>query len=407
MRLDARTVATLRLDGKKDAIFFDDTLRGFGLRLRKGSGGKTLSTWILQYRRAGASRRFLIGPAEALTPDAARAEAKKALAKIWQGGDPQGDRVDQRDSDRLTFRKAAEEYLATKQRHLRPRSFIEASRYLTARRYFGVLHSMPLNDITRQDVAAVIRKIAHESSDLVAGQARAKVSGLFTWCMQEGLLTGANPVVGTRKPVANRPRDRVLSDSELAAIWKVCGDDDFGKIVTLCFLTGCRRTEVGGMRWSEVDLDKGVWVLPAERSKNHRPHALPLMRMMREILDTVPHMASRDLLFGSYSPKGFGAWDEGKRALDERLAGQVQPWKLHDIRRSVATKMADIGVQPHIIEQILNHVSGHKAGPASIYNKSSYEREVKAALAQWHDHLRTLVEGGERKVVNFPQQTAS
>jgi len=161
------------------------------------------------------------------------------------------------------------------------------------------------------------------------------------------------------------------------------------------------------MRWSEVDLDKGVWVLPAERSKNHRPHALPLMRMMREILDTVPHMASRDLLFGSYSPKGFGAWDEGKRALDERLAGQVQPWKLHDIRRSVATKMADIGVQPHIIEQILNHVSGHKAGPAGIYNKSSYEREVKAALAQWHDHLRTLVEGGERKVVNFPQQTAS
>ena len=401
MKLDARTVDALRLDGKKDAIFFDDVLIGFGYRLRLSAGGKVLRSWIAQYRRAGATRRMLLGSAEVLTAERARAAAKEVLAKVALGQDPQGDRADQRDADRLTFRKAVAEFLETKRRHLRPRSFVEASRYLTGG-YLRVLHTMPLDNITRQDVATCIRKIAHESSDLVAGQARAKLSAFFVWCMQEGLVD-ANPVIGTRKPPANKPRERVLNDQEFAAIWRGCGDDDFGKVVKLLILTGSRRTEVGGICWSEIASDKSTWNLPAERSKNHRPHTLPVMPMMRQIIESVHHRVTREHLFGEHSPTGFGAWDEGKQRLDKRLGDEVRPWKLHDIRRSVATRMADLGVQPHIIEQILNHVSGHKAGPAGIYNRSSYEREVRAALATWHDHLRTIIEGGERKALTYPQ----
>jgi integrase len=406
MKLDSKTVDALRLDGKTDAIFFDDTLTGFGFRLRAGANGKVLRSWIVQYRRAGATRRMLLGSAEVLTAEKARAAAKEVLAKVVLGQDPQADRADQRDSDQCTFRKAVAEFLETKQRHLRPHTFIETKRYLTAG-YFKPLHGMPLNDITRQDVALRIRVIERESSNTVAGEARAKLSAFFTWCMQEGLLTGANPIVGTRKPVANRSRDRVLSDPELAAIWRACGDDDFGKVIKLLILLGARRQEVGGMCWAEFAPDKSTWTLPSERSKNGRPHTLPVLGAVRAIVDTVPQMASRDLLFGSYSPKGLGAWGEGKRALDERLAGQVQPWKVHDIRRTVATRMCDIGIGPHVVEQILNHRSGHRVGVAGVYNKSLYEREVRNALAMWEDHIRALIEGGERKVLNFQPQPAT
>jgi integrase len=394
MRLDAKIVAALKLDGKQDAIFFDETLIGFGYRLRLGAGGKTLRSWVAQYRRAGATRRMLLGSAEVLTAEKARAAAKEVLAKVALGQDPQAEKADQRDSDRLTFRKAVAEFLDVKQRQLRLRTFVEVRRYLCGD-YFRVLHSMPLNDVTRQDVALCIRKIARGAA---AGEARSKLSSFFVWCMQEGLLTGANPVIGTRKPQANRPRDRVLSDQELAAIWRACGDDDFGKVIKLMILTGSRRHEIGGMCWTEVDLDKGVWVLPAERSKGHRQHVLPLLPAMRAILDTVPHMASRDLLFGSYSPKGLGAWGEGKRALDARLAGQAQPWRLHDIRRTVATRMADIGVQPHVIDVAQNRV-GFRGGSHGRYNWSLYRKDICDALMRWHDYLDALLTGRDRKIV--------
>src|SRR5262249_45746044 len=153
----------------------------------------------------------------------------------------------------------------------------------------------------------------------------------------------------------------------------------------------------------DLDAPTPTWTLPAERSKNHKAHRLPLLPMALSIIRATPHLVSRDKLFGSRSAAGFASWGEGRRVLDKRAG--VTDWHLHDIRRSVTTKMADIGIAPHIIEQILNHQSGHKAGPAGIYNRSSYEREVRNALALWEDHIRALVAGGERRVVAFQTQT--
>jgi integrase len=139
-----------------------------------------------------------------------------------------------------------------------------------------------------------------------------------------------------------------------------------------------------------------VWTIPAERTKNGRAHKLPLMPMAADIIASVPRMVGREQLFGTRGT-GFGGWSRCKEDLDKRCG--VKNWRLHDIRRSVATGMADLGVQPHVIEQVLNHVSGHKAGPAGIYNRSVYERDVRAALTMWEDHLRALVTGRERKIV--------
>jgi integrase len=398
MKLTAKSVAALALPAsKRDVIHFDDTMPGFGYRLRLGAGGKVLRSWVCQYRRAGATRRVLLGSAEVLGAEQARTAAKKVLGAVAMGHDPQADRIDRRGKDRLTLRALVDEYLAAKQPHLRSRSFVEAKRYLTSG-YFKPLHGMPLDTITRRDVAARVVAIVRESGSPTAARARGALSSFFVWCMQMGLVEN-NPTIGSTKPAESKPRERVLSDDELARIWKCCGDDAFGKVIRLLVLTACRRAEIGDMCWSEVDLDRDTFTIPARRAKNGRAHTLPLMPMMRDIITSVPRLASRDQLFGARGD-GFTGWVKGKRAIDERSG--VSAWTVHDVRRSVATRMADLAVQPHIIEQVLNHQSGHKAGPAGIYNRSSYANETRAALALWEDHIRTLVEGGERKILPLP-----
>jgi integrase len=182
------------------------------------------------------------------------------------------------------------------------------------------------------------------------------------------------------------------------AIWNACGDDDFGRILRLLILLGSRRQEVGGMRWSELDPDAGTWALPAERSKNGRSHTIALPAPAAAIVNRVPRR-NRDHLFGDWAGAGFTSWSRGKVEIDRRLAGTVKPWHVHDARRTVATRMADIGIEPHHIEACLNHYSGHRRGVAGVYNRSSYDRAVKAALARWAEHVLALVEGRESNVV--------
>jgi integrase len=401
MKLTQKAVASLQLPaGKTDAIFFDDELPRFGYRLRSGAGGKILRSWVCQYRRAGQTRRLTLDGV--LSAEQARTMAKKLLAQVALGDDPQADKLDRRGKDRHTLKATVADYLALKQREVRPRTYTEQARYLGGT-YFRPLHSLALDQITRKDVAARLNRISLESGSTVAACARAQLSALFSWALAHGLCE-ANPVVGTLAPKGGQARERVLDDSELARIWLACSGDDHGRCIRLLILTGCRRQEIGGMCWSEIDFERGTWTLPAGRSKNGRAHGLPLQPAPLDIIKAVPRMASRDQLFGQRGG-GFTAWSRGKAVLDARSG--VKDWTTHDIRRSVATKLVDLGVMPHVIEQILNHQSGHKRGPAGIYNRSVYEREVRAALAVWHDQLRTLVEGGERKVIPYPPATAS
>jgi integrase len=401
MLLTAKLVAALQLPpGKAEAIHFDAKLPGFGYRLRR-SGGEIKRSWVVQYRRAGGTRRIKLGDAAVLSAEQARKHAMKVLGRVADGEDPQAERHDRRSKDKLTTRAVIEEYVAAKEPELRPRSFVEVKRYLLTGGYFRALHPLPIDTVTRRDIAARLVAITRESSSNTAAHARSVLNGFFVWAMRMGYLE-ANPVLGTLKPKESVGRSRVLSDAELAAVWRACGDDDHGCIVRLLILTACRRQEIGGLRWSELDEPRGIWTLPGTRSKNRRAHTLPLAATAWAVISTVPRMAHRDHLFGVRADSGFCDWHAAKRALDQKLGDTVAPFVLHDIRRTVATRLADLGVQPHVIEQILNHQSGHKAGIAGIYNRSSYEREVKAALAMWADHMRALAEGGERKVLGFP-----
>jgi integrase len=142
-------------------------------------------------------------------------------------------------------------------------------------------------------------------------------------------------------------------------------------------------------------------VAAGKSDKNQRPHLLPLPQLAFEIIESVPRRVGRDHLFGERAERGFTRWWQLKLALDARLGNQVQPWHLHDLRRSLATRLGDLGVAPHVIETILNHVSGHKRGIGGVYNRSPYFADTQRALALWGDHIRSLVEGGERKIVSM------
>jgi integrase len=201
----------------------------------------------------------------------------------------------------------------------------------------------------------VLNKIDEASGPATANRVRTTLSSCFSWAMREGLAP-SNPVAYTNKRQEGA-RERVLSEDEVRCIWNATSDNAYGTIVRLLILTGQRRSEIGEMRWSEVALDRCSLNLSGERTKNKRSHVVPLAPTALALLDRWPR--SGEMVFK------FAAWGYSKALLDERSG--VRGWVLHDIRRTVATGMADIGIQPHIIEAVLNHVSGHKGGIAGIY----------------------------------------
>jgi integrase len=281
---------------------------------------------------------------------------------------------------------------------VRPRSYVEIDRYLS--RYLRSLHGLQLAKIDRRTIAEWLSQIEAANGKASANRARTCLSAFFAWCMREG-LADANPVIGTGRRV-EASRSRVLSSNELRTVWSALTDDEFGAIVKLLILTGQRREEIGSLRWSEVADDKIV--LPDERTKNKREHIIPLALPAQAILEGQPRHDGREYVFGR-GLGGFSGWSRCKARLDDRIAkiiGHPLPgWVLHDIRRSVVTGMANLGVQPHVIEAVINHISGSKAGVAGIYNRSTYEREKATALEMWSEHLSALIEGRESRIISL------
>jgi len=399
VKLNRRSVTGLKLSSDtRDKIYFDDEMKGFGFRLRR-EGARLSRTWVAQYRAKGRTRRQTIGNYEKVTAEQARDAAKVIFGKVAAGEDPQGDKQAQRLSAARTLHSVATDYLAMKESKLRPASYRMAKLYLTGS-YFRPLYPVDITDITRADIAPCLNRIERDSGHVTAHMARSALSSLYSWALKEGVVE-QNPVVGTRDPGKATSRDRVLKDAEIAAIWRACGGDDYGRIIKLLICFGMRRDEVGGLRHSEIDLDAGTITLPAERVKNGHAHVLPLLGLARSIIASIPR-TGRDHLFGTRSSSGHTGWDRCKKDLDARLAGKVAAWRVHDLRRSVATGMADLGVEPHIIEAVLNHYSGHRAGDAGTYNRSRYEKQVERAMSIWCSHLESIISGSERKVVAFP-----
>jgi integrase len=213
--------------------------------------------------------------------------------------------------------------------------------------------------------------------------------------MREGLCE-ANPIIATNQPPPVKARDRVLSESELAGIWHGCdGLGDYGIIVCLLMLLGTRRTEISELRWCEID---GTMLrIPGDRTKNGRPLVLPLPDLALDVLKAVPRREGRDRVFGKTPDSGFGGWSQSKARLDAKVG--FADWTHHDLRRTFASGLARLGVEIATIEQCLNHRSGTFRGIVSVYQHHDFIPEKRRALALWADHVRSLVDGRERKVL--------
>ena len=314
------------------------------------------------------------------TTEAARREAQRLLGQVLNGNDPKDKRSD-------AFADAVEAFLTRQEQRLRPKSYAETKRYLQD--LAKPLHRQPLHEITRREIAVVLGDCERRSGPTSRNRFRSALSSFWSWAIAEGLCE-TSPINGTTKS-EERPRERVLSKKEIATIWKATAKPtSFSAAVRLLLLTAQRRTEIGSLRWSEIDWDERLIRLSPERTKNKREHLVPLsepaLAILRSLSQSGAHRANDGFVL---SPAGFSNWARAKGSFDAELG--IADYRLHDFRRSAATIMADqLGVLPHIIEAILNHVSGHKAGVAGIYNRAKYAGEMRDALGRWADYVEDL-----------------
>jgi integrase len=268
----------------------------------------------------------------------------------------------------------------------------------------------PVAEIDGHDIHAIVDEtrrlgapgLERRSEGETESRARAMyavLSILFRWLVQRRRID-RNPCAGVHRPDAASTRDRVLSDAEIVKFWAATDTvgAPFGPLLKLLLLTGCRLNEIAGMRRVELNEDGAIWDIPAVRTKNRRPHRVPLAPLAQQILAGVT--GKGELVFTTTGRTPVSGWSKLKRRLDAAM-GTVPPFRIHDLRRTAATGMAELGIPPHIVEAALNHVSGAKAGVAGVYNRAAYAAEKKAALKRWAAHVAGLVTGKPSSVVSI------
>jgi integrase len=259
------------------------------------------------------------------------------------------------------------------------------------RRSFGKHLDMPAASLDRATVVRVFDSLAKDGRAAMAGATARYGSALFGWAIRRGSLS-VNPF--ERVPIAPTVRrDRVLSDDEIRHVWSASdGAGAFDGIVRALLLTGQRRDEVCGLAWSELDPGLTVWTLPAARSKNGKPHVIPISPQLEALLRAQPHISRSDLVFPG-ERRVFSGWSKSKARLDRRCG--VSGWRLHDLRRTVATGLQRLGVRLEVTEAVLGHVGGSRAGIVGIYQRHTWANEKRAALNAWGEHVAAIVEGRE------------
>jgi integrase len=393
-KLTKTAVAALVTD-KPDQVFWDSDVPGFGVRLRNGK-----KSWVIQYRINGQQRRESLGDIRKVVLDDARAIARKRFAMVELGEDPAANRIAAKAAAdhiivKLTVSDLTDRYLASRRDIVTSATFIDMTRYFES--HWKPLRERPADAVGLADVAACLQDIIVKNGRVAAARARAYLKAAYAWGMGEGLV-GSNPVIASNVPDKDIPsRDRILSDSELRTVWNACdGDSNFDKIVRLLILLGCRRQEVGSLKWSELDFEAGTVIISGARTKSGNTLELALPDMALEILRSVPRRDDGDFVFGTV---GFVSWSMAVSMLRKRITEPMAPWVLHDLRRSFRSGLGRIGILPHLAERLVGHSVG--STNEKIYDRYTYRAEMRNALLRWADHVRATVEGRGGKVISM------
>ena len=401
--------------GAADVWVWDSVLKGFGLRITPSD----VRTYWVKYRMGGresTTRKFKIGTHGTITPDQARTQAEQVLANIRLGVDPGAERTAAREPKiGKTVKDAAEIFLTRYASQLKSAEMLEG---FFVREIYPRWAKRETVSIRRADVIAMLDEIVDSGRTTLANRIFSLVRKFFNWCLERGIVE-ATPCNGVRAPTTETSRDRVLDDDELRRLWIAAGKMayPFGPWVRLLILTGQRRDEVSGMLWSELDLDAGMWALPKERVKNDRAHDIPLPAAALDILAGLPRDGS-DFVFTTTGKTAISGYSKAKAVLDKGVLAALkkeavergddpaavqplQPWVFHDFRRTVATNLAKIGIPVHVVERLLNHVSGTVSGIAAVYNRHSYLDERRQALEAWASRLDQIVRGTPANVTSL------
>lgn len=399
-RLTDKSVAGARPAEGTRYELWDAVVPGFGVRVTD----KGRKTWFLMFYAHGRRRRMSLGTYPAKSLADAREDARKALEAVEKGFDPAADKIHQRKTRPQTFGELAQEYLL---RHATPnkRTGKEDEKKLNGDVLPEWRHRR-VDTLRRADVIRLIETVYNRGAPIASNRLLALIRKIFNWAMALDLVD-ANPAQGVKKLGREISRERVLTSDELKAVWAAAGKMawPWNGIYQLLILTAQRRDEVAGMRWAELDLDKKTWTLEGERNKSNRAHQVPLPDAAVDILKTLPKYNTTLVFPARGNPKATtyaSGLTKAKAELD-KLSG-VTGWRNHDLRRTAASGMAELGFAPHEVEKILNHTSGQISGVAAVYNRYGYNDEKRRALEAWAGHVLSLENQPPSNVVDI--QTA-
>jgi integrase len=313
-----------------------------------------------------------------------------------------------------TLGAVARDYLERHHRkNNRESTFLEAKRDLE-RNVLPKWRGRPIASISRRDASDLIDGIIARGAEVQGNRTLARLRALFNWAIEKDRVA-ASPVARMKPPTQEHPRDRVLSDDELRWLWQACSEIGwpFGPLVQFLLLTAQRRDEVAGMAGAEIDLVQRVWTIPRHKAKNDRLHEVGLSEATMEVLRSLPRSGD-GLVFTTTGETAVSGFSRAKRRLDiamlkakrqelgNRKGDAIARWTLHDLRRTAATGMARLGFPPHVVDKVLNHVSGTIRGVAAVYNRFEYFEERRAALTAWGRYVDNLVTPAVSNVIALP-----
>lgn len=407
--------------GKRDRMLFDGEIAGFGVRATS-AGHKV---FFFQYRHGGQLRRYKIGAYGAMTLHQARTAAEALRVAVAAGGDPVGaTKAAEAAREAAVAARAVEDAFTVTVLLDRWAATALADRSATYRKeapravrvLLGPLAASPAPSLTKRQVQGAV-DAAIVTTPVQGVMARNYGRAAFNWAMRRGYVT-ANPFAAIAIERRERPRDRVLTDAELGDIWRATGSMvyPFGPLIRIMVLTMQRRGEVAGMTWREVSPDLATWTIPAARAKNGRQHQVHLVEAARVILRSVPRAPNCDLVFTTTGTSVVSGFNRARTVLAAKIGMATTPaapsgtgspaaWVLHDFRRTGVTKLAELGIAPHIADRILNHVAGTIRGVMATYQRFEFLPERQRALEIWAAHVLAVAEGepAASNVTTFPR----
>ena len=393
--LTSRFIETVRVNTRTD--YWDDVVKGLVLRVSPTG----IKSWTVVYTREadGEKRRVTLGKFPTLSLEKARRKALDAVAAVSDGHDPAGDKRARREA--MTVADLASLYVERYAKRNK-KSWAEDERVLRVD-VLPLIGAMKIAAVKRRDVLDIIDAKAEAGKLTQSTHVLAVVRKMFGWAVDEDYLE-LSPASGVKPRAKPVRRDRVLSAVEVRAIWNALPEAAIRPVTAdafrLLFLTGQRSGEVCGMRRGEVDLERAIWTIPGERTKNALTHVVPLSDAALAIVERALARADDEWDAPLFTRTGEPI-ESNAIAHAARLKLQVldDRWTPHDIRRTVATMMAEIGILPHVIESVLNHISGFRSGVAGVYNRNQYEPEKRRALDLWAARLDEIVTKKPAKIV--------